>query len=50
MALEHAKCQPHEAVMIGDRLDNDILPAKALGFKTDEIRRSISIGDADFEI
>lgn len=33
-ALEHADCKPSEAVMVGDRLDNDILPAKKLGMKT----------------
>ena len=34
LALEKAGCPPREAVMIGDRLDNDVLPAKALGMKT----------------
>jgi HAD superfamily hydrolase (TIGR01662 family) len=33
-ALDKANCRPQEACMIGDRLDNDILPAKALGMKT----------------
>ena len=33
-ALDKANCRPQEACMIGDRLDNDILPAKALGIKT----------------
>ena len=33
-ALGKANCIPQEACMIGDRLDNDILPAKALGMKT----------------
>lgn len=33
-ALKTSKCLPHEAVMIGDRLDNDIAPAKAVGMKT----------------
>lgn len=32
--LEHLGVQPKEAVMVGDRLDNDILPAKRLGMKT----------------
>lgn len=31
IALERAGCKPEEAVMIGDRVDNDIVPAKALG-------------------
>ena len=34
LALEQAGCAPTEAVMIGDRLDNDVRPAKALGFQT----------------
>ena len=34
LALERADCMPGDAVMIGDRLDNDIRPAKALGFGT----------------
>ena len=34
LALEQAGCVPTESVMIGDRLDNDIRPAKALGFRT----------------
>ena len=33
-ALAQASCAPQEAVMIGDRLDNDIFPAKSLGMKT----------------
>jgi HAD superfamily hydrolase (TIGR01549 family) len=33
-ALENAGCLPGEAVMIGDRLDNDIVPAKSVGMKT----------------
>lgn len=34
IALEQANCVPTEAVMIGDRLDNDVFPSKALGFGT----------------
>lgn len=34
MALERAGCLPEEAAMIGDRLDNDIAPAKAIGMRT----------------
>ena len=33
-ALAQANCAPEHALMIGDRLDNDIYPAKALGMKT----------------
>lgn len=38
-ALEMAGCLPRDAAMVGDRLDNDILPAKAVGMKTVWIRR-----------
>ena len=34
IALERSGCKPENAVMIGDRVDNDILPAKAVGMKT----------------
>ncbi len=33
-ALREAGCEPENAVMVGDRIDNDILPAKALGMQT----------------
>ena len=32
-ALNAAGCKPENAVMIGDRIDTDILPAQALGMK-----------------
>ena len=38
-ALERAGCAPGDAVMVGDRLDNDIAPAKRLGMKTIWIRQ-----------
>lgn len=34
IALEKSNCKPCDAVMIGDRIDNDIIPAKALGIHT----------------
>jgi FMN phosphatase YigB (HAD superfamily) len=34
IALERAQCKTEEAIMIGDRVDNDIIPAKALGMHT----------------
>lgn len=34
IALERSGCKPEKAVMIGDRIDNDIVPAKQLGMKT----------------
>lgn len=33
-ALDQARCRPEEAVMIGDRIDNDIIPARKMGLKT----------------
>lgn len=33
-ALDMAGCRAAESMMVGDRLDNDIAPAKALGMKT----------------
>nr|MBQ4320481.1 HAD family hydrolase [Clostridia bacterium] len=34
IALERSNCPPENAVMIGDRIDNDIVPAKILGMHT----------------
>ena len=34
IALERGGCEPCNAVMIGDRIDNDITPAKMLGMHT----------------
>ena len=42
-ALAMAGCAPGEAVMVGDRLDNDISPAKKLGMKTVWIRQGFAI-------
>ena len=41
-ALEMANCRPENAVMVGDRLDNDIRPAKQLGMRTIRIRKGIA--------
>ena len=38
-----AGCRAEDAVMVGDRLDNDILPAKAVGMKTIWIRKGLSV-------
>ncbi|OGS51162.1 MAG: hypothetical protein A3K65_05535 [Euryarchaeota archaeon RBG_16_68_12] len=40
-ALREAGCRPSEAVMVGDRIDNDIEPAKALGFRTVRVRSGV---------
>lgn len=42
-ALNRADCLPENAVMIGDRIDNDIEPAKKLGMKTIWVRQGFSI-------
>ena len=42
-AFELAGCKPQDSVMVGDRLDNDIIPAKESGMKTVWIRKGLSI-------
>lgn len=39
LAFQQAECKPDEAVMIGDRPDNDIYPAKRIGMKTIRIKQ-----------
>lgn len=39
LALQRAGCAARDAVMIGDRLDNDIAPAKQVGMKTVWVRQ-----------
>ena len=34
LALEQAGCNRNEAILIGDRIDNDIIPAKKIGMST----------------
>ena len=41
IALTRAGCVPEQAVMIGDRIDNDIVPAKQLGMKTVWIKQGV---------
>ena len=41
LALRKACCDPAHAVMIGDRIDNDIAPAKSLGWKTIRIKQGL---------
>lgn len=42
-AITLAGCRIQDAVMVGDRLDNDIIPAKAFGMKTVWMRKGLSI-------
>lgn len=41
-AFAMAGCKAEESAMVGDRLDNDIVPAKALGMKTVWIRKGLA--------
>lgn len=58
IALNRAICKPQHAVMVGDRIDNDIIPAKELGMKTIWIRqgfgkywkKSTEREQADYEV
>ncbi|MBP5451460.1 MAG: HAD family hydrolase [Treponema sp.] len=43
MALDKANCDPSHAFMVGDRLDNDIIPAKKLGMKTVWVRQGFAV-------
>lgn len=43
MALDQAGCSPERAVMIGDRLDNDVGPARALGWRAVRVRQGVHI-------
>lgn len=40
-AIQKAECQPDRIVMIGDRLDNDIMPAKKTGMKTVRMKQGL---------
>lgn len=40
-ALSRADCKPENAVMVGDRLDNDIVPANKIGIKTVWIKQGL---------
>ena len=42
-ALELAGCEPEHAVMVEDRLDNDIRPAKELGMMTIRVRKGLAV-------
>ena len=41
-AFELAKCTAAESIMVGDRLDNDIIPAKAIGMKTVWVKNGLA--------
>ena len=39
--LKKCKCKPEESIMVGDRIDKDIIPAKMVGMKTIRIKIGI---------
>ncbi len=48
LALQRADCTAEEACMVGDRLDNDIVPAAELGMSTVWVRQGwFGMGNAD---
>lgn len=42
LALARTGCRPEEAVMVGDRIDNDIVPAKRLGMGAIWVRQGLA--------
>ena len=40
-ALKKANCSPQNAVMVGDRMDNDMAPANRLGIHTVRLKRGL---------
>ena len=40
-ALKQAACSPRNAVMVGDRMDNDMAPANRLGIHTIRLKRGL---------
>lgn len=48
LALQRAGCTAAESCMVGDRLDNDIVPAKEMGMSTVWVRQGwFGMGNAD---
>lgn len=48
LALQRADCTAEEACMVGDRLDNDIVPAAELGMSTVWVRQGwFGMGNVD---
>lgn len=53
-AMDEANCGQGEGIMIGDRIDNDIIPAKSVGLKTLWLRLPLALKNykptTDFEL
>jgi len=41
LILEKCKCKSEESIMVGDRIDKDVIPAKMIGMKTIRIKNGI---------
>ena len=39
--MQKSGCNPEHAVMVGDRIDNDVTPAKSLGWKTIRVKQGL---------
>ena len=58
LAMQKSGCKPGHAVMVGDRIDNDVTPAKSLGWKTIRVKQGLFQGQVplspkqvpDFEV
>lgn len=48
-ALEKIQCDSQNVIMVGDRLDNDIMPAKKAGMKTVRIRQGLNAVQEAFD-
>ena len=42
LALSRAGCRPDQALMVGDRVDNDIRPARQIGMATARVRQGLA--------
>ena len=49
LAMEQSGSKAEQSVMIGDRIDNDIEPAKLLGWKTIRVKQGLSRGQEPFD-
>ena len=49
LAIERAESAAAQTVMIGDRVDNDITPAKFLGWKTIRVKQGLLQGQAPID-
>ena len=48
-ALEKIQCDSQNVIMVGDRLDNDIMPAKKAGMKTVRIIQGLNAVQEPFD-